>query len=122
MKKIKDIFEYHEKWGIGGGCYCCEYSIIHYGDKMDWPSKGIDCVLHNLNLDDLLINGYLGSDFFCKNITFNETANCFDLDIFKTAFDTIKNNLEEQILYEACQKKYLCMTSFDAVLSHRPTP
>jgi len=110
---MKDIFEYHEKWGIGGGCYCCEHCTIHYGVKTDWPATGMDCNLHNISLNDALINGYLGKDFFCKNIKINEYSDCLDWDIFKTTFNNIKNQLEENILYEACQKEYLCMTSFD---------
>jgi hypothetical protein len=113
MKKVKDVFQYHEKWGTGGGCYCCKYSRIHYGIQTDWPVKGMNCVLYNINLSNMLIDGYLGSDFFCKNIIIDKFSDCFDLDIFQTSFQIIKDQLEENVLYEACQKEYLCMIPFD---------
>lgn len=53
-------------------------------------------------------NGYVSGEWFCKQ--FNN-KNAHEIGIME--FETIKNDLEENILYEACQKEYLCMTHFD---------
>ena len=52
--------------------------------------------------------GHVRGEYFCKQFD--------NIHPFPTAveeFNIIKNDLEENILYEACQKEYLCMTSFD---------
>ena len=53
-------------------------------------------------------------EFFCKNYCnyiddFTKGAHLIGLEEFKK----IQPQLEEGILYEACQKKYLCMIPFE---------
>jgi hypothetical protein len=110
MKKIIDIFEYHDKWGIGGNCTCCEYSNVHHGVQDDWPAENMNCGLHKINLNIELSNGYLDEEYFCKDMKILESSY-----LFNNIFNIIKNNLEYNILYKACNEEYLRMISFDDI-------
>lgn len=107
MKQIKDIFEIHDKWGIGLDCCECKHcSNPRKGGC--WPTNDFQCNLHNISLNiELKENGFLNGEYFCKNFE--------DLNAFPPAveeFSTIKDELEDNVLYEACGKEYLLAIPF----------
>ena len=112
MRKVRDIFSYSVGHGaIGISCdHRCRF--FSYNKK----TKQRKCLIHNILLNDIFLTkqGYVKSEFFCNN--YENFANKESLGAHETGlieFNNIKNQLEENILYEACQKEYLCMTSFD---------
>lgn len=111
-KKIVDTFEYHDKWGIGGDCVYCKF-CNKQSVKEDWPTDDLRCNLHKISLNIELRNygvrpSYLNGQYFCKSMEIVDSW-----EEFSNTFNTIKDDLEEDILYEACDKEYLCMTPFD---------
>jgi hypothetical protein len=109
MKKVKDIFSYSVGWGSAGVmCSFCKYLKVKE-DKVSGEIILCYCALHKLKLDILRNkDGYFSGEYFCKDFS-NE--NPFPQAVEE--FNSIKDQLEENVLYEACQKEYLCMTPFD---------
>ncbi len=104
MKKIKDIFSYSVGHGaIGISCsHKCKY--------FTYLNKQRKCIKHNVLLDIMLNdNGYVKGEWFCKN--FEDSGDTHSIGIIE--FNQIKDKLEDNILYEACGKEYLCMIPFD---------
>ncbi len=107
MKRIKDCFCYHDKWGIGGSCIDCIYASISSCDKECWPISNLCCKLHDISLNGIIKDGYLYKETFCKNMKYTDVWSKFEI-----CFLEIKDQLEENVLYEACQEEYLCMIPF----------
>ena len=109
MKNIKDIFSYSARWdSVGLSCTYCQH-CNKKNVEGDWPTNFLKCNLHNISLNiELREDGYLSGAWFCKAFTDN---GAFPKAVEELSL--IKNQLEENILYEACQKEYLCMTPFD---------
>ena len=42
MKRIKDCFCYHDKWGIGGSCIDCIYASISSCDHGKRPDLNLN--------------------------------------------------------------------------------
>lgn len=101
MKNIKDIFEYHDKWGIGGDCGLCFYCNKR-NTQEDWPADNLGCNYHKIDISIELTNGYLNGQYFCKNMKI-----IYSRPEFYSSFNQIKDELEEDVLYEACEKEYL---------------
>jgi hypothetical protein len=109
MKKIKDIFSYSVGWGSAGiMCSFCKYLAVKE-DRISGEITQCYCALHHVKLDVLRNeDGHFSGEYFCKD--FNSK------NLFPEAaeeFNSIKDQLEENVLYEACQKEYLCMIPFD---------
>jgi len=111
MKNVKDIFSRSIGWDVTGVmCSFCRYSkgTRNFETK---KVESVTCTLHHLNLKmQVSKTGHVKGEYFCKQFD--------NVHPFPTAveeFEQIKNELEENILYEACQKEYLCMTSFEEI-------
>jgi hypothetical protein len=77
---------------------------------MGIPPIELKCTFHNISLNlELGNNGGVAGEWFCK--TFVNSGKAFPKALEE--FNSIKDQLEENVLYEACQKEYLCMTPFD---------
>jgi hypothetical protein len=114
MKRIKNVFTHSVGFGfLGLSCgHYCKY--FHYNKD----TKERKCVLYNLRLNNIFLNkdGYVRGEFFCnhyQDLSNNpyESAHPSGLE----EFNKIKPQLEDYVLYEACQKEYLCMISFDEI-------
>ena len=114
MKKIKNPFSYSVGHGFAGQSCSHHCRFFNYNKN----TKIRACALHKLNLNNVFLteDGYVRGEFFCCNYENlidenNYGAHKVGLEEFKQ----IKNELEENILYEACQKEYLCMTPFEEI-------
>jgi len=114
MNKIKNPFTYSVGHGfIGLSCgHRCKYFIF------DKKSNERKCLLYKLLLNHIMLNehGSIRSEFFCKkyeNFKSENSSGAHEIGIIE--FETIKNKLEDNILYEACHKEYLCITPFDEI-------
>jgi len=105
MKKVKDPFSYGARWDSAGiNCVYCVYC-----KSVGMPPIELSCTFHNVSLGlELGKSGGINGEWFCKAFTDN---GAFPKAVEELSL--IKNQLEENILYEACQKEYLCMTPFD---------
>ena len=118
MKKIKDPFSYSARWDSAGiDCVCCKY-CNKKNIKEDWPTDDLRCNYHSISLNiELHSKGFKKSgiegEWFCKDF---QDRGIEDKGAFPRAveeFNSIKDELEEKILYEACEQEYLCMIPFD---------
>jgi hypothetical protein len=109
MKKIKDIFSYSIGWGSSGVmCSFCKYSLGEVNQETK-KIKSMKCTLHNIILNiQINSDGYIEGEYFCKNFY---NTNPFPKAVEE--FKNIKNELEENILYEACEEEYLIGISFE---------
>jgi hypothetical protein len=114
MKKIKDPFSYSVGHGaIGISCdHLCKYF------KYNILTKERFCLRHHVKLNNVFIgdDGFREGEFFCtdyENCINNISKGAHKLGLEE--FNSIKDELEENILYEACGKEYLCMTPFDEI-------
>ncbi len=104
MTQIKDPFSYSVGHGFAGiSCQLCNhYAFV----KKELYSK---CTYNNFILNILRDkNGYARGEWFCKNF---ESNNTFTYAVEE--FSTIKDELEDNVLYEACNKEYLRAIPFD---------
>jgi len=106
MKKIIDPFSYSVGHGaLGLSCADCMYYEFNADPINRW------CKLHKSSLNVMVDeNGYLSGEWFCKSYVDNGAH-----EIGKNEFESIREELEEDILYQACQEKYLSMLSFDEI-------
>ena len=108
MKKIKDSFSYSVGHGaIGISCsHKCKY--FSYSKE----KKKRKCIKYNLSLDLIMVkdDGFIKGEYICNGYEDNGAHEIGLIEFYK-----IKNELEDNILYEACGKEYLCMTSFDVL-------
>lgn len=117
MKQIKDSFSYSTRWDSAGiSCVDCKYcNRKNIAD--DWPTNDLKCYLHTISLnielkDKGITPSGIGGDWFCKNFeNRNEWPYAFPLAVEE--FSTIKDDLEDNVLYEACGKEYLRAIPFD---------
>ncbi len=110
MKRIKDILLYKCRWdSLGVNCVFCKYHV-----SKGLPITYLCCKKYSLSLNiELCINkdgiaGGICGEWFCKD--FEDDGNACPDGIKE--FEKIKDQLEENVLYEACQEEYLCMIPF----------
>ena len=113
MKKIKDLFKYMDQRGIGLSCVDCKF-CNKKNISEDWPTDNIWCNLHNNSLNIELIDkgekkSYLEGEWFCKDFIDNNSA----LPQALKDCANIQNELEENILYEACREEHFKGMLFD---------
>ena len=110
MKKVKDSFSYSARWdSIGLSCCFCKYYDFTI-DTLTNNLKSIRCNLHNISLDiELTEDGFLEGEWLCKN--YEDIGKSFPDGVKE--FSSIKDELEEKVLYKACAKEYLEAVSFN---------
>ncbi|UFH58044.1 hypothetical protein [Sulfurovum mangrovi] len=108
MKVIRDIFSY--SYGHGAIGLTCNYCIYYkFNEDLEIGSlKRSYCSLHNFSLkimrneEDRILG-----EWFCKQF---ENKNAFEWGLKE--FYQLKDELEDNVLYQACGKKYLNGTYF----------
>lgn len=103
MKQIKDPFSYSVGWGASGiMCSFCTYCVA-IRNEITKNIQSSKCNLYNISLNiQVSQEGFIRGEYFCKKF---DNTNPFPLAVKE--FLTIKDELEENVLYEACGKEYL---------------